>query len=179
MMNLAYDVNISGLRRGESTAYEGLLKLYGDRSLRIALKYAGNLDDAQDIVQQTMVKVWQKIESFKDDSPFSNWYFTILVNTCRDWRRGAFYRLRKSFTNVELQNKATTQTEVNQVDWINGMVLKMSRKMRMIFILHYQEDFSMKDIAEIFRISIDTVRVQLMKGRRYLRETYENKAEEE
>jgi RNA polymerase sigma-70 factor (ECF subfamily) len=178
MMNLAYDVNISGLLRGEPIAYKGLFELYGDRSLRIALKYAGNLDDAQDIVQQTMVKVWQKIESFEDGSPFSNWYFTILVNTCRDWRRVAFYRLRKSFANVEMRDEGIMQAEATQVDWINRMVLKMPRKMRMIFILHYQEEFSMKDIAEIFRISIDTVRVQLMKGRRYLREIYENKAEE-
>jgi len=171
-------IDIAGLREGKSDAFETLFAEFAKTSLRIALRYTGNRDDARDIVQNTMIKVMNRIDTFRDGSSFSAWYFRVLSNTCRDWKRNVFQRMRSSLSQLNNDPQQTPAEDNSDLEMIQKLIPRMPEKMRMIFILHYQEEFSVKEISEILDISVDTVRVQLLKGRRFLRKIYEEKYQE-
>lgn len=168
-------VDVKGLRRGEPQAYANLIKQYGEVSLRIALRYSGNLDDARDICQDTIIKVWRGIDTFRDEFPFQSWYFKVLTNTCKDWKKNVFHRLKSPLAKVENEPDELPKEQVDNMDWIEKMIVRMPRKMRMIFTLHLHEGFTIREIGEIMTISESTIRVQIMKGRRFLRNLYEEK----
>ncbi len=171
-------VDVAALKRGEASAFRQLAEKFGEASLRIAYQYTGNRDEAWDIVQETLLKVFQRIHQFQDGQPFAPWYFRILTNTCRDWKRNFFRRRCRSLEGVQDTLSQPTAETAAPITWIQKQIKKMPAKMRMVFILHYQEEFSVNEIAEILGISVNTVRVQLMKGRQFLREFYEKHREE-
>jgi len=168
-------VDVKGLRMGEPQAYANLIKQYGEVSLRIALRYSGNLEDARDICQDAIIKVWRGIDTFRDEFPFHSWYFKILNNTCRDWKKSVFRRLKLPLAGIENESNELPREQVDDMDWLEKMILRMPRKMRMIFTLHFQEEFTIREIGEIMTLSENTIRVQIMKGRRFLRNVYEGK----
>jgi len=166
-------IDIQALKDGDSKAYYQLTQIYGEKALRIAYFYTGNQDEAHDIVQETLLKVFQRIESFRNERPFAPWFFRILVNTCRDWKRNFFRRFRRPLEEIDSIPGWASPATPSITGWIRRQIQKMPPRMRMVFILHYQEDFSVTEISEILNISQNTVRVQLMKGRRFLREYFE------
>ncbi len=173
MVSIDKPDDVEELRRRSPEAYAALLDLYGRKSLRFALQYAGNIDDAKDIVQDTIIKVWKKIETYNEGIPFNHWYFKILVNTCRDWRKNAFRRLRKPLREFEIEQVVERKNNSLEIAWLKEQIIKMPPKMRMIFILHYLEDFTISDISELLDRSVDTIRVQIMRGRQFLRKLFE------
>ncbi len=171
------DIDIEGLKRGETAAVSGLLEHFGRRSFRIACQYTGNRDDASDIVQETVVKILDRISTFNGKMPFSSWYFKVLTNHCRDWKRNAFRRLRRPLSTAEESVFCRPAVEQERREWLWRAIHRMPSKMKMIFILHYQEEFPVAQVAEVMDISEDTVRVQLFRGRRHLREKLEKTEE--
>jgi RNA polymerase sigma-70 factor (ECF subfamily) len=175
MVKLVEQPDIEGLRKGDETAMQFLWKQVREPSLRVAYYYTASWDDAQDIFQMTMLKALKKLDQFKSERDFYAWYYRILVNTCRDWKKEAFRRMRgflgdHQWHSIALEVSEAGYGEQNQLQ----MLLKhLSRKMRMVFVLRYLEDFSVKEIGEILGISEDTVRVLSMQARRALREIYE------
>jgi RNA polymerase sigma-70 factor (ECF subfamily) len=178
MVKIKEKFDIVGLREGTSQSYQNMLDILGKTSLRIAQQFVGNYDDARDIVQKTVIKVMNKIDTLKDGMPFEPWYYRILMNTCRDWKRNYFFRFRNSLSSVQ-EKQIPAINEINDIsEFVQREILAFPKKKRMIFILHYQEEFSVKEIAEMFNISENTIRVQLMKGRQYLRQQYEKNLKE-
>jgi RNA polymerase sigma factor (sigma-70 family) len=114
MMAKIKTVDLADLRHRSPEAYITLLDLYGERSLHIAMQYTGNIDDAQDIVQDTIFKIWKKIDTYNEDKPFTQWYFKILVNTCRDWRKNAFRRLRIRKPLLEFDTQQDNEGTINE-----------------------------------------------------------------
>lgn len=171
-------IDIAGLQEGKNEAFEMLFAEFAEASLRIALRYTGNRDDARDVVQNTMIKVLNKIDTFREGASFSTWYFRVLSNTCRDWKRNFFQRMRNSLSQLKNDPQHSPAEVSGDVELLHRLIPQMPAKMRMVFILHYQEEFSVKEISEILRISVDTVRVHLLKGRRFLRKIYEEKFQE-
>ena len=171
-------VDVGALKRGEAAAFQLLAKVFGETSLRIAYHYTGDPDEARDIVQETFLKVFQRIRHFQDGRPFAPWYFRILTNTCRDWKRNFFRRRRQALHETELEVLQPSAADNATVQWIQQQIKQMPPRMRMAFILHYQEEFSVREVAEMLGVSENTVRVQLMKGRQLLRKFYEKHREE-
>ena len=171
-------VDVGALKRGEAAAFQRLAKAFGEASLRIAYHYTGDLDEARDIVQETFLKIFQRIRHFQDGRPFAPWYFRILTNTCRDWKRNFFRRRRQPLNEAEWETVPSSEAENATVQWIQQQIKQMPPRMRMVFILHYQEEFPVSEVAEILGVSENTVRVQLMKGRQLLRKFYEKHREE-
>ncbi len=171
-------IDIQALQRGDEAAFQGLLEQFGEKSLRIAFRFTGNLDDARDIVQETFIKVCSGIGSFRKETAFAPWFYRVLTNTCRDWKRNFFRRMRTSLPENDAFLKVHPAEPVEKDDALRSLIAQMPQKMKMIFILHYQEEFAMKEIAGIMDISVDTVRVQLMKGRQFIRTMYQKTMKE-
>ena len=74
---------------------EELIDLYGDDILRLCLLYLGDRQLAEDAFQETFVKAWKRMSSFRGESSVKTWLCTIAVNTCRSMLRTGWLRMRR------------------------------------------------------------------------------------
>ncbi|NOX38098.1 MAG: sigma-70 family RNA polymerase sigma factor [Calditrichaeota bacterium] len=141
-------------------------------ALRLAQQFARDGQDALDIVQDSILKAWKHWDEYDETRPFSHWFFRILKNTCLDWKRNAYQRLRRPLTSVRGTATGEEISDLSDTDVVLALAGRLPLRQRMVFLLKYQEDLDVHDIAEIMDISEDTVRVHLMKSRRRIREWY-------
>src|SRR5690349_8101852 len=73
---------IQACQRGEKAAFRTLFLRYGDPIFRLAYRFTGNADDAEDLSQEIFVRVFQKIDSFRCQSSFSTWLYRLAANHC-------------------------------------------------------------------------------------------------
>src|SRR5258708_20323262 len=78
---------IEGCQRGERDAFRALFEKYKDKVYSIALRYAGDETMAMDIAQETFLKLFSGIRSFRGDSSFESWLYRLGVNSCFDQKR--------------------------------------------------------------------------------------------
>lgn len=78
---------LEGCRSGRMAAFEELFRTQSPRMKSLALNLLGNVSDAEDVVQETFLKVYRSIGSFKGESALTTWVFRILINNCYDLRR--------------------------------------------------------------------------------------------
>src|SRR3974390_723520 len=78
---------IEGCRRGEPEAFRALFEKYKDTVYSIALRYGGDPATAQDIAQDTFLKLFSAIGAYRGDSNFDAWLYRMVVNSCLDQKR--------------------------------------------------------------------------------------------
>ena len=78
---------IEGCRRGDREAFRGLFEKYKDMVYSVALRYSGDAAVAQDIAQDTFLKLFSTVGSFRGDSNFDAWLYRMVVNSCFDQKR--------------------------------------------------------------------------------------------
>src|SRR5580658_5102443 len=78
---------IEQCRRGDPDAFRALFEKYKDTVYSVALRYSGDAAVAQDIAQDTFLKLFSAIGSFRGDSSFESWLYRMVVNSCFDQKR--------------------------------------------------------------------------------------------
>src|SRR5580693_6747365 len=78
---------IEGCQRGESEAFRALFERHKDKVYSIALRYSGDAAVAQDIAQETFLKLFAGLKCFRGDAEFSSWLYRLVVNSCFDQKR--------------------------------------------------------------------------------------------
>ena len=169
MSDIITKPELAALRKGDADAVARLWQELREPSLRLAYYFTSSWDDAEDVFQIAMLKALEHLERFDDDGSFSAWFRRILVNTCYDWRKEAWRRLRSMLSEVQWGQLAATPAFEEDSD-IQRHIGQLSRRMRMVFILRDLEGYAVREIAEILSISEDTVRVLSMQARRRIRE---------
>lgn len=161
---------IKSLKKNRESAYEKVLELYGDKLLKTSYLILKDLDMAEDIVQETFIKVFQNINSFKENSSLYTWIYKIALNLCRDKLRREtelpiFYEYLESGENIEdiiidNENKEVLSKHLSDLNAIY----------RDSLILFYFEDMSIKEISEVLEEKEGTVKSRLSGGRVILKE---------
>src|SRR3954464_14084969 len=103
---------IAAVLRGETACFEGLITKYSPRIFGTARRYARRESEIQDIVQEVWLKAFQKLRTFRGDSPFEHWLMRLAVRTCYDF-------LRKHQRNRETNITELTDPER---DWLEHHV---------------------------------------------------------
>lgn len=126
---------------------------------RLAYSYVRNVDDALDIVQESIYKAFSSIDSLKEPKYMKTWYYRIIVNNAID-----FLRKRKRLILVDDEvlasyNPATDDSYQN-FD-LQKALNDLPEKYRSIIILRYFEDLKIEEVAEILGRNVNTVKTQL------------------
>ncbi|MCL2215679.1 MAG: sigma-70 family RNA polymerase sigma factor [Defluviitaleaceae bacterium] len=145
---------------------EETVKRYGDKMLRTALAVVGNKADAEDIVQNVFVKLFEKQPEFESSGHESAWLIRVTVNLCKNHLRS--YWWKKTVPLLETYPARTDEQEN-----IMQTVLALPSKYRIVIHLFYYEGYSTKEIAEITEQKESTVRQLLTRARRKLKDFLE------
>jgi len=170
---------------GESPAFEELVQPYRTALLRLAYRMTGNMEEAMDITQETLLRCFRYLHHYDRARNFRNWLFQISANLARDW-----HRKRKLETRLEMdlrQNdfdpdhseplkiKETIfsqpsgeKTSDLQLD-VNACLAKLSPRERQVFVLRDLEGLSIKETATVLKTSRLSVRVNLSSARSKIR----------
>jgi RNA polymerase sigma factor (sigma-70 family) len=162
---------IKGCIRQSSLCQKELFNRYAGRMLGVCNRYARNAADAEDILQDAFIKIFDKMHQFKFEGSFEGWVRRIVVNTAL--KKYALLRYEKEVVGYEIKDKDEDHIEpvayshFSQKD-ILSLINNLPDGYRLIFNLYVLEGFQHEEIAVMLNIQPSTSRSQLVKARNML-----------
>lgn len=160
---------------GDSAAFERIYRLHGERMKSIAFNHLGNVSDAEDAVQETLLKVHRAAKTFTGEASFSTWMFRILINTCYD-----ALRRRKRRPEEEAMDELPVERGTGAVDDAKRITLRkllgrLTEQRRTVFTLFEIEGLSHAEIASILGISEGNSKWILFSTKKQLQEMWKSR----
>lgn len=161
------------LAADDEAAFRMLVERHIDRAYAIALRIVGNAADAEDVVQDTMLKIWSHRGRWQHGrAKFSTWLYRVISNRCIDLRRKP--RNENVETVPEVADGQPGAVEIIERNELNDMLeLAMQRlpeQQRIAVILSYHENMSNGEIAQVMDTTVAAVESLLKRGRQQLRQ---------
>ena len=152
---------------GANARLERMIGQYGNGLLRICCVYLKDAAMAEDAVQETFIKAYRHMDSFRGESSEKTWLVSIAVNVCRDMRRGAWFRYIDR--SVDIEKLGLTSETANPDSTLMRAIMRLPRRQMEAVLLHYYADVTQKEIAQMLRISEAAVSKRLARARQMLR----------
>jgi RNA polymerase sigma-70 factor (ECF subfamily) len=167
---------------GDGTALDTLLERYAPRVQRLAAQVIGDIEEARDAAQESLVKVCTRLRQFRGEAQFATWLHRLVVNTCRD--RLAHQRLRLAEPlsaaddprDDEDVSRAAALTDLRR-DLVDALG-RLSAKQRLAVVLRDAFGFTYEEISRIARMPVGTAKCYVHRARARLRPWLEENAEE-
>lgn len=174
---------IKHAQEGDREAFRKLFEENKNLIFSLAYRYAKNMEDAEDILQETFIKAYHSLHTFQlqNNSTFSSWIYRICINCSIDFLRKNKKRKQTSDQNVEIQDVPSSHfssdpespKNLNDVqEKLNNVMEKLSARQRMIFILKHYQEMSTKEIAEYMNCSEGSVKKQLFRAVSLVKENF-------
>ncbi len=169
---------IQGCRENDRLAQQELFLRYGRKMLGYCLRYSPNSDDANDLLQDGFLKVFDNIGSYKGDSPLHSWMARIFINLAiTKYRRAS---AGPKFVDVENSDIADSSESDNQVekhdlDTVIGAIQQLPERYRLVINMYAIDKMGHRDIADQLGITEGTSKSQLSRARQMLKELLDNK----
>lgn len=166
---------IEAARKGDRNAFSELMQERKDNIYRLAYTYVKNENDAMDILQNTVYKVFISIKKLKNPEYFNTWLTRIAVNCCIDYlrKKNRISDNEAECAEPEDMEKIADSTDdlshiASSIDIFNA-INKLDANHRIIVILKYFQDLTLTQIAEILTCPVGTVKTRLNRALGILR----------
>ena len=156
--------------REEQQAQKLLYDLYSPKMYYVCLRYARHELEAQDMLQDGFVKVFDKIASFKHNGSFEGWIRRIIVNTSLNHCRKRSFK-QEQIGIEDFQDKVVSSKAISKIEEkeLLALIQQMPQGYNNLFNLYVIEGYSHKEIAEMLDITESTSRSQLANARKWMR----------
>jgi RNA polymerase sigma-70 factor (ECF subfamily) len=160
---------------GDGSAFACLVERYYTIMYKMAYKYAGNQEDAEDIAQDSAIKLARNIDSYRFDAAFTTWLYRLVINTAKDHIKKKS-RVNNSENALYDDSLTIAATDNQERAYAQQQILKsvgdLPEKMRDVVILVCWEGLSHKEAADILEIAENTVSWRLHEIRKLMNDTY-------
>jgi len=164
--NIAEIDLIKGCISSDRRMQEELYRRFSPRMYAVCLRYAGNAEEAEDILQEGFIKVFKKMDSFRNEGSFEGWIRRIFVNTAIEHFRRKKYLLpvtEKEENTIE--GKYTSVLDELGAKDILALIQELSPGYRTVFNMYVVEGYTHKEIADQLGISEGTSKSQLSRAK--------------
>src|ERR1022692_2645300 len=167
---------------GDLEAYDELVKRYQERIYATVYHMTSNHEDANDLAQDSFIKAFQALKSFKGGSSFYTWLYRIAVNKTINFLKQRKNRTHMSLNDIDFNaehdpdlmaliseqtpRRAAGLTELQEK--LNEALLKLSEHHRLVVVLHDVQGLSHEEIAKVMECNVGTVRSRLFYARQQL-----------
>lgn len=173
-------------REGHRGAFAELVELYKIKIFHLAYRMLGNRQEAEDVVQDTFLRMYEHLASYDRSRKFSTWLYRIATNLCIDRlrRRRAVYSLDADLSEGDGMDgysvlradgpgpeESLMLTERQRI--VIEAIASLPDKYKTAVALRYFQDLSMQEISDILQIPVATVKTRIHRGREYLRRKLE------
>ncbi|XEC94581.1 RNA polymerase sigma factor SigW [Paenibacillus tarimensis] len=172
--------------KGDQQAFVELVGLYQDKLYHMAYRMLSNRQEAEDVVQDTFLRVYNNLDRYDDTMKFSTWIYRIATNLCID-------RLRKRKPSYSLDAESadhegldgysmlpsddrTPESELLLTEtqrMIHQAIDTLPAKYKTVMILKYLQDLSLQEIGDVLGMPVTTVKTRVHRGREFLRKKLE------
>lgn len=167
------DALLDRLAGGDEVAFRTLVERHIDRAYSIALRILGNRDDAEDVVQDTMLKVWTHRGQWQPGrAKFSTWLYRVVTNRCIDLRRQPRTDNVDAVPEpVDAKPDVVSTMQRDEVTLLlEAAMQRLPEQQRIAVILSYHQGMSNGEIAEVMETTVAAVESLLKRGRQQLRD---------
>jgi len=170
---------LQGCIKGDRSSQEQLYHRYAKKMFSVCLGYASNVEDANDLLQEGFIKVFQNIHKCKGSGSLEGWIRKVIINNTIDhYRSSAGKNHFIEFTEIHLNTNSWLIGNEAYRTLDNEDFLMITRCLpdgyRLVMNLHFVEGYTHEEVAERLGISPGTSKSQLAKAKRYLRKTLDN-----
>lgn len=173
---------IQRAKKGDRSAFAEMVDLYKDRVYHISYRMLGNRQEAEDVAQETFIRVYNNLENYDPNYKFSTWIYRIATNLSIDFIRrrkqnfsldadisgadGLDWHDRLADTGKGPEEELLADELQNEVQ---DAILDLNPKYRSVMVLRYIEDLSLQEISDSVQLPISTIKTRIHRGREALR----------
>ncbi|MBP1222047.1 RNA polymerase sigma factor [Flavobacterium sp. 1355] len=166
---------IDKILQGETNAFAVLVDRYKDMIFSLSLKMVRNREEAEEVAQDTFIKIFNSLSKFKGDSKFSTWIYKIAYNTCLDRLK----KNKKEDLNISIDefsahliktmdNALSALEDKERKQTIQNCLNLLPNDENFLLTLFYFEEQSLEEIGKIMSINANNVKVKLFRSRQKL-----------
>ncbi len=153
---------------------ERLVAQYQGAVLRTCYLYLCDRSQAEDAVQETFLKVYRNLDSFRGESSEKTWILKIAMRTCYDMNHSGWSRFFNRRVTPEMLPEASVPF-TERDDALTQAVMRLPEKLRRVIILYYYQGLSVREIAETLGITQPSVSSRMKRGREKLKAALEGR----
>jgi len=152
-------------RAGDSDAFAELVRRNQDAVFNLAWRMSGNWHEAADITQETFIRAYRKLYSYKPKYAFKNWVMSIGANLTRNRFRSYSRRQRTEQTLVEMQETEPAPTTEARDEGLELALGRLPESLRMALIMKHMEGMSYEEVARTLGIGVSAAKMRVARGR--------------
>jgi RNA polymerase sigma-70 factor (ECF subfamily) len=158
-------------RGGSKPALQRLLERHYDTAFRFSYRLLGSRADAQDVAQEVLLRIVERIAAFRGDSRFSTWLYQMVLNACRDHRRrqGRLRALQAGYAAFQAEDTADWAHSESQLRWLYLALDRLKPSLKETALLILAEEITQEEAAAILGISPGTVAWRMSEVKKCLR----------
>lgn len=165
------DILIKGCKRGKPRSQEELYRRFASSMYGLCLQYASGEEDAQDILQEGFIKVFNKLEQVKNPAAFPGWIRRIMINTALEKYRNQMLLQRVDDLKGDIPEAGGEEALHSLTcDELVALIQTLSPRYRMVFNLYAIEGYNHQEISDALGISVGTSKSNLSRARAILQQ---------
>ncbi len=169
-------MTVARAKRGDLAAFEALYRDNAGRIFALCLRMTGDRNEAEELTQESFVRAWRKIGSFRGESAFSSWLYRLAVNVVLSDRRS-----RRNTVLRMVPEDVASPEHTPRLRPTHGLGIDLDRAIgglpdgaRKVFVLHEVEGYSHEEIAGLLGVAVGTCKAQLHRARKLLKEALQS-----
>lgn len=167
------------LLKGDSDSFDQFVSLFRSRIFQYSFLMCGQREDAEEVAQETLLTVFEKIDQLREPEHVKAWVFHIAKNACLMMRRKSIFAPHEEVSldesgrqigdSGELPDKGVLRHELH--DQIRAAIRALPPMYRAVFLLREIEELSVSETARILDLSTDAIKTRLLRARRMMRQS--------
>lgn len=187
-MNLLENQLVKLALKGDQSAFAEIVGLYQERIYHMSYRMLSNKQEAEDVVQETFLRVHHHLERFDENMKFSTWIYRIATNLCIDRlrKRKPIYSLDAESSDYEgldgyamiPSDDRTPESELLLSETqriIHEAIDTLPPKYKSVMILRYIQEMSLQEVGDVLGMPVTTIKTRVHRGREFLRKKLEHR----
>ena len=176
MKNLTDLEIIDSVKRGNQSDYAIIVDRYKNKAFSLVKRMLKNEMDAEEVLQDCFVKVYDSLDTFRKESKFSTWFYRIVYNTTLTRLSSTKRKIESQMSSVDEHFDLESDYDFkilekkDMAQFIKDMIEKLPENYSLVLTLHYFNDLSCEEISNTLNTSVSNVKVILHRSRNALRD---------
>lgn len=165
-------------KANDRTAQLQLYRKYCDGMFIVAMRFVKNTDDAEDVLQESFIKAFQKLHQFKGDVTFGAWLKRIVINNCIDFlksKKDNVVALDEGYMQVVEDDNNWNVPSTISIEQVRSAIDDLQSKYKYVVLMFLLEGYDHQEIAQVLNISESACRTRLLRGKGHLKELLKEK----
>ncbi|WP_097014603.1 sigma-70 family RNA polymerase sigma factor [Anaerocolumna aminovalerica] len=168
MQNISVPINVKIVDERTNRIVSDLMQKYADSVLRMCYLYLKDYHLAEDVTQETFIRVMKNYDKFRRESSIKTWIMQIAINLCKNQMKTWWYK-RQNFDDVpEIAYDPCYDGFMDRQELFDK-INKLSPKYKEIILLYFYQELSVSEIAEVLKLKGSAVKVRLFRAREQLK----------